>query len=195
MVQPMTAYGTTSVGIDPSLTATGVAMVWHQWEGREFQYATHAVLWSGTVRTKGHAIAERVGQLVTGLDKAWADMHVAADDRVPVVSIVVEDATEQYFYSRANRRFSTVAAIGAAVGAATAWAVTRSQVVTPPVTAWYPKAPRGHLLKKKAALAVLRERIEGLDKANEHVVMAAGLTRWWFHRVWSTGRSDDNGKP
>lgn len=103
--------------------------------------------------------------------------------------IVIENVTLGAFAQGGGRRFRVggtvvVQTIFTAL-AASFWALTTNHVLgwhleTPSVAQWYPRL-RGTLLKKAAAVALLKQQAGGVVK-NEHEAMAFGLARWGMFR-------------
>jgi Holliday junction resolvasome RuvABC endonuclease subunit len=163
------------VGIDPSLTATGLVVV-------ELTPTTQTVVWRRTVRSHtGEDLLARLSQLATTVSHAV----VGATEAFPCADVVIEDPTDQKLIGR-NRNVGSICKLGAAVGAIMV-SVARDihlPMHAVPASHWLPKTQTGnfrHAVKHDVAKLLLRHQIVGLDEATDDEVFAAGVAVWWAH--------------
>ena len=171
------------VGIDPSLASTGLVLLDRSLtdRGKTRGFAV-TVVRRGTVRTRVQdPLVERLFQIHDGVGAFLRTVAATS----PVDGLYIEDPTDQQFIGR-RRKLQTVAVLGAAFAASllACREAVGDLAVAIPAGEWLPKSKSGVSSRGKAwaipqrstlTRAALRRSVQGLEKANEHEVMAAGV--------------------
>lgn len=169
------------IGVDPSLTATGLVVLDRLGVGRDVR-----VLARATIRTKAEdSLYHRASYIQDAIATLVADWRT----RFEVQVAVIEDPTDQVMTAKGDGRKghdlrgpSSIAKLGVGVGAALCGlSVTQLQEVHLVEAAkWLPKQ-HGKVAQRKALTIDRIRRGVGLSlEATEHEVMAAGVAEWWL---------------
>ncbi len=188
----MSAYRV--VGIDPALTNTGLVVLESDGPG-DYRVTLHE-----RVTTKAKAsMLERLGQIRGAVDDFLWEMVDESGERL-FEAIVIEDASAQRATRTKNRQgVRDIAvqhlAVGVVIGVAQMFLRFLPDHLTERddlpalafvgVEQWMPNTKTGnfkHILRKEQALSYLHCQISIPDRASEHVVMAAGVARYWIEQ-------------
>lgn len=188
----MTAYRV--IGIDPALTNVGLCVVESpapgQYEVTDHQRATTKPTMAMLERT------ERIRQVVDHFLWGW----VAEDGTRTLDAIVIEDPTGQVRVKTKGNNPRTIAVMGLAVGVVVATVQDflrglpdqlRDRNDVPELAfldtdVWMPKGRSGrfdHILARPEITRFLHSRIAIPEGVSEHVVMAAGVARFWIEQT------------
>lgn len=177
------------IGIDPSLTATGFALI--DADGSSCHLLARRTLVAGLPTMQ---LADRLDVLAAGAALVLADfLEMSTDPYKRIVglsrdveAIVLEDPTDQVHIGKDRQRSPTsIAKLGAAVGALMLVA-RRATEGTPaifqaiPAGMWIPKE-RGHPVKHELHARQLRALVTFGRDAQDDELMAAGVA-WYYAR-------------
>jgi Holliday junction resolvasome RuvABC endonuclease subunit len=172
------------VGVDPSLTATGLVVL-ELYGLLERAGGGAKVLARATLRTAAdQSLYARAAYLHDALATLLADWR----GRFDVREAVVEDPTDQVHVNRvrAGKKDqaapSSIAKLGVGVGAVLCGlSVTQLEAVHL-VTAgqWLPESAPGRKQKHGVTVDRIRRGVGLSLEATEHEVMAAGVAEWWL---------------
>jgi Holliday junction resolvasome RuvABC endonuclease subunit len=172
----LTAYRV--VGIDAALVNTGVCLL------ASDKVGDYRVVAQETIRPKtSWAMVDRIRCLGERLDVLLGDPAWLAGQ---ADAVVVEDPTNQHATHTKGNNPRTIAVTSLAVGAALSTAMDYHQnVMFIDVEDWMPRLPmkRGglsYIMPKDQMARYLLGRIKVPDGASEHVLMAAGVARYWI---------------
>ncbi len=186
------AKSATVIGVDPSITGTGFAVVRFEWASKPAN-ATARLVYSETIVPPGPKFSTpaRIFGLVRKFEEFTAGTLArtyGAGCQFEAAAIVVEDPTEQYLYRGKKRRASDVAKLAAATGAILGQLSTSgewaSRLVTVTPLEWYPRMTPQRPVSKANCRTLLFARIKDLPEKvkDEDQVFAAGVARWFFWR-------------
>jgi Holliday junction resolvasome RuvABC endonuclease subunit len=170
----MTAFRV--IGIDPALTATGIAVVESSKPG------DYRVTGRETVRPKARDdFLTRLRALEIGVENFMGYRSLTTDP------VVVEDVLDQVWVHK-NKRPGSIAVMGAAVGVVLAAILHRPNIALVKPNEWMPKkaGTRGgwRIMPHAETIRFLlgHIRFEEKGEATEHEIMAAGVARYWVEQ-------------
>lgn len=172
----MTVYRV--IGIDPALTNVGLCVLESK-SPSDYRVIEH---WTVSTSSK-HPMLYRLGVLRAGIQKLM-NAHWDQFRSYPATqAIVIEDPTWQNAIKRQKPRNIAVMgmAVGAVVGCVMDYATQDCIHLFDP-DEWMPRVKTGrleHIMEKGSMVRHLHSRIRIPEGASEHVVMAAGVARYW----------------
>ena len=174
-----------AIGVDPSLTSTGLVVVDRRPEVRVGTGRDVRVLARATVTTKPK---DSLYVRATYIQDAIATLVTDWRGRFGVEVAVIEDPTDQMHVNRkrpgkkAQAGPSSIAKLGLGVGAALCGlAVTRlTEVHVVEAAKWLPRQSARVMQRHEVTVDRIRRGVGLGPEATEDEVMAAGVAEWWL---------------
>lgn len=163
------------IGIDPALVNTGLCVLESEAPGRYRVVDTSTI-----VTSEKKPILDRLDLIREGV-ASFLFLRAATSE-----AVVIEDPTCQSAIVRQIPRNIAVMslAVGIAVGVALQSGAKRIEMVDP--AKWMPKVQNKgrlwHIMPHAQTIRTLLGWIKIPPKASEHVIMAAGVARWWIEQ-------------
>ena len=180
------------IGIDPSLTSVGLAVVECHGQG-DYQVTVHQTLrTSPDKKNPGGDMLRRLALIQDGVGGFLRDYFQDGPGSVNR-AVAIEDPTGQRIArTKGTNNPATIARMGLAVGVALG-VVLRGYYMAWPVAFvdvqdWMPNTKSGnyrHILRHDQVLQFLERVIQFPSGISEHAMMAAGVARYWIesHRL------------